>query len=57
MVFSNEVRSTFTAMSSPTLLSDHVYVVEMRNSYKVVVGKTEGNRPCGRPGHRLEEDM
>ena len=57
MVFSNEVRSTFTAMSSPTLLSDHVYVVEMRNSYKVVVGRTEGNRPCGRPGHRLEEDM
>jgi hypothetical protein len=29
----------------------------MRNFYEVVVGKTEGNRPFGRPRHRLEEDM
>jgi len=34
-----------------------VYVGEMRNFYKIVVGKTEGNNSCGRPRHRLEEDM
>jgi hypothetical protein len=33
------------------------YVGEMRNSYKVVVGKTEGSRPIGRRRHRLEENM
>jgi hypothetical protein len=36
---------------------DVVYVGEMSNFYKVVVGKTVGNRPCGRPRHGLEEDM
>jgi hypothetical protein len=32
-------------------------VGEMRDFYKVVVGNTEGNRPCERPRYRLEEDM
>jgi len=34
-----------------------VYVGEMRNFYKIVVGRTEGNSPFGRPRHRLDEDM
>jgi hypothetical protein len=25
---------------------------EMRNKYKILVGKPEENRPSGRPGHR-----
>jgi len=28
---------------------------EMRNEYKVLVGKPEGKRPLGRPKHRWED--
>jgi hypothetical protein len=27
---------------------------EMRNAYKILVGKPEGNRPLGRPRHSWE---
>jgi hypothetical protein len=30
---------------------------EMRNSYRVLVGKPEGKRPLGRPRHRWEDDV
>jgi hypothetical protein len=30
---------------------------EMRNSYKVLVGKPEGKRPLGRPRHRWERNI
>jgi hypothetical protein len=30
---------------------------EMRNVYKLLVGKLEGKRPRGRPGHRWENDI
>jgi hypothetical protein len=30
---------------------------EMKNSYKVSVGKLELNRPLGRPGHRWEDNI
>ena len=36
----------------------HVARVEDRRSaYKVLVGKVEGWRPLGRPGHRLERNI
>jgi hypothetical protein len=28
---------------------------EMRNAYRIFVGKPEGKRPLGRPKHRLED--
>jgi hypothetical protein len=28
------------------------YIGEMRNVYKILIGKPEGKRPCGRPRHR-----
>jgi hypothetical protein len=30
---------------------------EMRNSYKILVGKLEGNRPLGRPRHRWKGNI
>jgi hypothetical protein len=30
---------------------------EERNVYKVLVGKTEGKRPLGRPRHRREDGI
>jgi hypothetical protein len=30
---------------------------EMRNTYKILVGKTEGKRPLGRPRHRCEDNI
>jgi S-ribosylhomocysteine lyase LuxS involved in autoinducer biosynthesis len=32
-------------------------VGERRGAYMVLVGKTEGNRPLGRPRHRWEDNM
>jgi hypothetical protein len=29
--------------------------MEIRNTYKILVGKSEGNRPLGRPRHRWED--
>jgi len=49
VVFSNEVCSTFTAMSSRTLLYDRVY--------RVLVGKPEGRRLLGRPSRRWEDNI
>jgi len=37
VVFSNEVCSTFTAMSSGTLLSDHVYTNSCSSELRVTV--------------------
>jgi len=28
-----------------------VYILKMRNVYSILVGKPEGKRPLGRPGH------
>jgi hypothetical protein len=30
---------------------------EMKNAYKILVGKVEGKRPLGRPRRRLEENI
>jgi len=30
---------------------------EMRNVYKILVGKSEGKRPLGRPRHRWEDNI
>jgi hypothetical protein len=30
---------------------------EMRNAYKILVGKPERKRPCRRPGHRWEYNI
>jgi hypothetical protein len=30
---------------------------EMRNPYKILVAKPEGNRPCGRPKCRQEDNI
>jgi hypothetical protein len=30
---------------------------EIRNSYKILVGNPEGNRPLGRPRHRWEDNV
>jgi len=30
---------------------------EMRNAYKILVGKLEGKRPLGRPGHRWKDNI
>jgi hypothetical protein len=30
---------------------------EMRNAYKILVGKLEGKRPLGRPTDRLEDNI
>jgi len=30
---------------------------EMRNSYKILEGKSEGKRPLGRPGRRWEDNI
>jgi hypothetical protein len=29
---------------------------ELRSTYKILVGKPEGERPCGRPRHRWEDN-
>jgi len=31
-----------------------VYMGEMRNAYRILVGKSEGKTPLGRPLHRWE---
>jgi hypothetical protein len=31
-------------------------VGQMRNAYKILVGKSERRRPVGRPKHRLDEN-
>jgi hypothetical protein len=30
---------------------------EMRNAYDIFIGKSEGKRPCGRCGHRWEDNI
>jgi hypothetical protein len=30
---------------------------EKRNSYRILVGKSEGNRPLGRPRRRCEDNI
>jgi hypothetical protein len=35
----------------------HVARMENRNGYWILVGKPEGKRPLGRPGHRWEYDI
>jgi hypothetical protein len=35
----------------------HAANMEMRNAYTILVGKPEGNRPCGRSGHRCEDNI
>jgi hypothetical protein len=30
---------------------------EVRNAYKILVGKPEGKRPLGRPRHRWENNI
>jgi len=30
---------------------------EMRNAFKILVGKPEGTRPCGRSKHRCEHNI
>jgi hypothetical protein len=30
---------------------------EMRNKYKILVGKLEGKRRCGRPRHKWEDNI
>jgi hypothetical protein len=30
---------------------------EMRNAYRILVGKHEGKRPLGRPRHRWEDNI
>jgi hypothetical protein len=30
---------------------------EMRNAYKILVGKPKGKRPLGRPRYRLEDNI
>jgi hypothetical protein len=30
---------------------------EKRNAYRILVGKHEGKRPLGRPGHRWEDNI
>jgi hypothetical protein len=30
---------------------------EMRNAYKILIGKPEGKRPLGRPRHAWEDDI
>jgi hypothetical protein len=32
-------------------------VGEMRNAYKIFVGKSEGDRPLGRPRRRWEDNI
>jgi hypothetical protein len=40
--------------SSGMRQAKHVaHMGEVRNAYKILVGKPEGKRPFGRPGHRL----
>jgi hypothetical protein len=33
------------------------HMEEMRNTYKILVGKTEGNRLIGRSRHRWEDNI
>jgi hypothetical protein len=30
---------------------------EMRGVYRVLVGRLEGKKPCGRPRHRLDDNI
>jgi hypothetical protein len=30
---------------------------KIKNVYKILVGKPEGKRPCGRPGYRWEDSI
>ena len=32
-------------------------MVERRGMYRVLVGKPEGKRPCGKPRHRCEDNI
>jgi hypothetical protein len=34
-----------------------VYMEEMINAYKILVGKPEGKKPLGQPKHRLEYNI
>jgi hypothetical protein len=39
-------------------LAEHaIRVGEVRNAYKILVGKPEGKRPLGRPGRRWEDNI
>jgi hypothetical protein len=42
-----------------TVMVGHVACVwgERRGSYRVLVGRPDGKRTFGRPGHRLEENI
>jgi hypothetical protein len=39
-------------MSRRMRWAGHVARIEMRNAYRILVGKPEGKRPLGRPRHR-----
>jgi hypothetical protein len=32
-------------------------MVEVRNAYKILAGKSEGKRPCGRPRRKWEDNI
>jgi hypothetical protein len=39
-------------------LAEHVARIgEMRNTYRILVGKPEGTKPLGRPKHRRENNI
>jgi hypothetical protein len=39
-------------------MGGHVALTElMRNTYKILVGKPEGKRTCGRPSLKCEDDI
>jgi hypothetical protein len=33
------------------------HIREMRNAYKILVGKPEGKRPLGRPRHKCKDNI
>jgi hypothetical protein len=38
-------------------LVEHVECMKMRNAYKILVGKSKGKRPCGRPRYRWSSNI